>query len=146
MKYVKLFFSYRARQFEKHGFEKIAFKVFSSKNRRSNMTWQKNSWLPQFFELRPEILHAYFWMHMQSNNDEKKFRFFDPFTGKAPLKDTCTYLYVSPSASYQSWSWKIIFKEDDFENSPSLSLVSPRIGQWCDEWSWGFHRIRRYLE
>ena len=52
----------------------------------SNMTWPKNSWLPQFFEFRPEILHAYFWMHMQSNNDEKKYRFFDPFTGEAPLK------------------------------------------------------------
>ena len=25
-------------------------------------------------------------MHMQSNNDEKKYRFFDPFTGEAPLK------------------------------------------------------------
>ena len=23
---------------------------------------------------------------MQSNNDEKKYRFFDPFTGEAPLK------------------------------------------------------------
>ena len=51
------------------------------------MTWQKNSWLPQFFEFRPEILHAYVWMHMQSNNDEKKYRFFDPFTGEAPLKE-----------------------------------------------------------
>ena len=50
------------------------------------MTWQKNSWLPQIFEFRPEILHAYFWMHMQSNNDENKYRFFDPFTGEAPLK------------------------------------------------------------
>ena len=50
------------------------------------MTWQKNSRLPQFLEFRPEILHAYFWMHMQSNNDEKKYRFFDPFTGEAPLK------------------------------------------------------------
>ena len=38
-------------------------------------TWRdkKNSWLPQFFEFRPEILHAYFWMHMQSNNNEKKY-------------------------------------------------------------------------
>ena len=50
-----------------------------------HITWQKNSWLPQFFEFRPEILHAYFWMHMKSNNDEKN-RFFDPFTGEAPLK------------------------------------------------------------
>ena len=25
---------------------------------------------------------------MQSNNDEKKYRFFDPFTREAPLKDT----------------------------------------------------------
>ena len=50
------------------------------------MTLQKNSWLPQFFEFRPEILHAYFWMHMQWNNDEKKYRFFDPFTGEASLK------------------------------------------------------------
>ena len=25
-------------------------------------------------------------MHMQSNNDEKKYRFFYPFTGEAPLK------------------------------------------------------------
>ena len=25
-------------------------------------------------------------MHMQSNNDEQKYRFFDPFTGEAPLK------------------------------------------------------------
>ena len=24
-------------------------------------------------------------MHMQSNNDKKKYRFFDPFTGEAPL-------------------------------------------------------------
>ena len=24
-------------------------------------------------------------MHMQSNNDGKKYRFFDPFTGEAPL-------------------------------------------------------------
>ena len=38
MKYVKLFFSYRARQFEKHGFEKNAFKVFSSKN--GDRTWR----------------------------------------------------------------------------------------------------------
>ena len=53
----------------------------------SNMTWQKNSWLPQFLEFRPEILHAYFWMHMQSNNDEKKYRFFDPFTVDAPLNE-----------------------------------------------------------
>ena len=26
---------------------------------------------------------------MQSNNDEKKYRFFDPFTGEAPLKRNC---------------------------------------------------------
>ena len=25
-------------------------------------------------------------MYMQLNNDEKKYRFFDPFTGEAPLK------------------------------------------------------------
>ena len=25
-------------------------------------------------------------MHMQSYNDQKKYRFFDPFTGEAPLK------------------------------------------------------------
>ena len=29
-------------------------------------------------------------MHMQSNNDEKKYRFFDPFTGEAPLKQIKT--------------------------------------------------------
>ena len=33
-------------------------------------------------------------MHMQSNNDEKKYRFFDPFTGEAPLK---------------GFSWKLLY-------------------------------------
>ena len=41
MKYIKLFFSYRARQIEKHGFEKNAFKVFSSKNSMFLSTWKK---------------------------------------------------------------------------------------------------------
>ena len=63
------------------------------------MTWQKNSWLSQFFEFRPEILHAYFWMHMESNNDEKKYRFFYPFTGEAPLNlgvlSTMCYSFVN---------------------------------------------------
>ena len=46
----------------------------------------KNSWLLQFFEFRPEILHAYFWMHMQSNNDEKKnIDFLTHLQGKLPL-------------------------------------------------------------
>ena len=64
---------------------KTRFKFLVPKTEFSSKT-AKNSWLPQFFEFRPEILHAYFWMHMQSNNDEKKYRFFDPFTGEAPLK------------------------------------------------------------
>ena len=31
-------------------------------------------------------------MHMQSNDDEKKYRFFDPFTGEAPLRRLKNYL------------------------------------------------------
>ena len=89
MKYVKLFFSYRARQFEKHGFEKNAFKVFSSRIRRSNMTWQKvhdfhnfsNSGLK--FNMRiSECICNRIMM-------KKKNRLFDPFTGEAPLKSSC---------------------------------------------------------
>ena len=43
----------------------------------------KNSWLPQFFEFRPKILRAYFWMHMQSNSDEKKISIFWPIYRKS---------------------------------------------------------------
>ena len=44
-----------------------------------------NSCLPQFFEFRPEILHVYFWMHIQSNNDEKKIDFLTHLQEKLPL-------------------------------------------------------------
>ena len=123
MKYVKLFFSCRARQFEKRGYEKNAFKVFSSRIRRSNMTWQKNSRLPQFFEFQPKILHAYFWIHMQSNNDEKKISIFVPFTGEAPLK-----LYKCMKADWwvntfcTAWIWhqQLIIKVCNIMNIDSI--------------------------
>ena len=39
-------------------------------------------------------------MHMQSNNDEKKYRFFDPFTGEAPLNVTCLDINLYPAISF----------------------------------------------
>ena len=86
MKYVKLFFSYRARQFEKHGFEKNAFKVFSSKN--GGRTWRdkkihdfhifSNSGLKFYMRISECICNRIMM--------KKKYRFFGPFTGEAPLK------------------------------------------------------------
>ena len=65
---------------------KTRFKFLVPKTEFSSKT-AKNSWLPQFFEFRPEILHAYFWMHMQSNNDEKKnIDFLTHLQQKLPLK------------------------------------------------------------
>ena len=83
------------------------------------MTWLKNSWLPQFFEFWPEILHAYFWMHMQSNNDEKKYRFFDPFTGEAPLNINTIYkIIIAGSSTIGKRNFQIVFKnlEPRFES------------------------------
>ena len=76
------------------------------------MTWQKNSWLPQFFEFRPEILHAYFWMHMQSNNDKKNIDFLTHLQEKLPLSGT-----QKSSCPNSSKTW---------------FLVRPWIlGSWC---------------
>ena len=86
MKYVKLFFSYRARQFEKHDFEKNAFNVFSFKT--WGRTWRdkkildfqnfSNSGL-KFYMRISECIYNRIMM-------KKKYRFFYPFTGEAPLK------------------------------------------------------------
>ena len=86
MKYVKLFFSYRALQFEKHGFEKNAFKVFSSKN--GGRTWRDKK-IHDFHNFSNSGLKFYMRISECICNRimmKKKYRFFDPFTGEAPLK------------------------------------------------------------
>ena len=86
MKYVKLFFSYRARQFEKYGFEKNAFKVSASESR--GRTWRDKK-IHDFHNFSNSGLK----FHMRISECicnrimmKKKYRFFDPFTGEAPLK------------------------------------------------------------
>ena len=86
MKYVKLFFSYRALQFEKRGFEKNALLIGASES--GGRTWRdkkihdfhnfSNSGLK--FHMR---ISECIWNRIMM---KKKYRFFDPFTGEAPLK------------------------------------------------------------
>ena len=51
---------------------------------------------------------------MQSNNDEKKYRFFDPFTGEAPLNLLLTSIFNIP---------KVIVGINDFSKTSRYDFL-----------------------
>ena len=114
-------------------FEKNAFKVFSSKNRRSNMTWQKNH---DFHNFSNSGLKFYMRISECICNlimMKKKYRFFDPFTGSkgSPQESTCFILFqmyrLGPRPSATS---KNLFDRAHFERLNRKGEGSENFGKW----------------
>ena len=110
--------------------KKKRLKFLVSKTAFSSKT-AKNSWIPQFFEFRPKILHAYFWMHMQSNNDEKKISIVWPIYRRSfffkNISESCNCNVAMKYFAIFQLQWNI-------ENIPEIFLqYSVLCGYCCTE-------------